>query len=75
MPDRDHRRYIEACPAVASRAVGVEPVAVLEQAGEGAEVDHRARVAPVRARAVRLEVRVARLERLASKAGRRRRDS
>ena len=27
-------------PAVAAQAVGVEPVAVLEQAGEGAEVDH-----------------------------------
>jgi len=27
-------------PAVVARAVGVEPVAVLVQAGEGAEVDH-----------------------------------
>jgi hypothetical protein len=27
-------------PAVEARAVGVEPVAVLKQGGEGAEVDH-----------------------------------
>jgi hypothetical protein len=27
-------------PAVAARAVGVEPVEVFEQAGEGVEVDH-----------------------------------
>ena len=39
-------------PAVAPRAVGVEPVAVLEQAGEGAEVDHAWTVEGGRARRV-----------------------
>ena len=42
---RNHRGQIEFCPSVAARAVGVEPVPVLEQAGEGAEVDHAASVA------------------------------
>jgi hypothetical protein len=32
-------------PAIAARAVGVQPVVVLEQAGEGAEVDHAERSA------------------------------
>jgi hypothetical protein len=37
-----HRRQVQLRPSVAARAVGVEPVMVLEQPGEGAEVDHAA---------------------------------
>ena len=36
----NHRGSVQLRTSVAARAVGVEPVAVLEQAGEGAEVDH-----------------------------------
>jgi len=42
----EHRGRVDLRPSVATLAVGVEPVAVLEQADEGAEVDHWARVAP-----------------------------
>jgi hypothetical protein len=40
MPVAVEARGTELRPAVAARALGVEPVAVLEQTGEGAEVDH-----------------------------------
>ena len=36
----DHLGERQLRPAVAARAAGFEAVAVLEQAGEGAEVDH-----------------------------------
>ena len=48
----DHRGQVEFRPAVARLAVGAEPVAVLEQAGEGAEVDHGIRVTPTEAHRV-----------------------
>jgi len=35
----DHCGQVDLRPAVAARAVSVEPVAVLEQRGGGAEVD------------------------------------
>jgi hypothetical protein len=40
MPGRDHPCEVDDRPAVAIQAVGVEPVVVFVQAGEGAEVDH-----------------------------------
>jgi len=45
MTGRDRRRQFNLPPPVAARAVGVEPVAVLAQAGKRAEVDHGASVA------------------------------
>jgi hypothetical protein len=44
LPSRDEIGERQFSPSVAARAVGVEPVAVLEQAGEDAEVDQGARV-------------------------------
>ena len=46
MAGGDHRGQAEPRPAIAGRAVGVQLVVVLVQAGEGAEVDHGARVDP-----------------------------
>ena len=46
----------QGAPAVAAQAVGFEPVAVLEQTGEGAEEDH-ARVAPTAALVGRQTIR------------------
>ena len=44
----NHRSQVQLRPVVTTRTVGVEPVAVLEQSDEGAEVDHRATPVPRR---------------------------
>ena len=51
----DHRGQVDRRPSVAARAVGIEPVVVLEQAGEGAEVDHPPNLSVRWARVISLE--------------------
>ena len=46
MAGGDHRGQAEPRPAIAGRAVGVQLVVVLVQAGERSEVDHGVSVAP-----------------------------
>jgi len=45
-------------PAIAARAVSIELIATLEQAGECAEINHMESAAPQRVRVVSLEIRV-----------------